>query len=109
VKCRINLTKTKNSRHSTCCLGKQFSIDAWSENWNGISRNQSWDFSEKIEVILHEDPLITLLYIYTELSTMHQYVYSTVFMAALFVITRSWKNSHPTSREWIQIGGSFTQ
>ena len=38
---------------------------------------------------------------YIKLSTMHKYVYS-VFIAALFVIARSWKNSHPTSRERIQ-------
>ena len=38
---------------------------------------------------------------YTKLSTMHTYVFS-VFIAALFVIARSWKNSHPTSIERIQ-------
>ena len=38
---------------------------------------------------------------YIKLSTMHKYVYS-VFIAALFIIARSWKNSHPTSRQWIQ-------
>jgi hypothetical protein len=38
---------------------------------------------------------------YIKLSTMHKYVYS-VFKAALSIIARSWKNSHPTSRQRIQ-------
>ena len=48
------------------------------------------------------------MYRYIKLSTMHKYVYS-VFIAALFIIARSWKIVTPHPDNGYKKGGSFTQ
>jgi hypothetical protein len=50
-----------------------------------------------------EDPAIHLLGIYPDVPTGKTDTYSTVFIAALFIIARSWKEpSCPSIEEWIQ-------
>jgi hypothetical protein len=55
-------------------------------------------------IILLEDQAILLLGIYTEdVPTCNKDTYSTVFIAALFIISRSWKEPRcPSAKEWIQ-------
>jgi hypothetical protein len=56
-----------------------------------------------LEVDLPEDPAIPLLGIYPKVAPpCHRGTCSTMFIAALFVITRSWKPRCPTTEEWIQ-------
>jgi hypothetical protein len=59
---------------------------------------------QKIGHSTPEDPAIPLLGIYREDDlTRNKDTYSTMFIAALFIITRSWKEPRcPSTEEWIQ-------
>jgi hypothetical protein len=61
-------------------------------------------FLRKLDIILLEDPVISLLGIYPEdVPTGNKNTYSIMFIAALFIITRSWKEPRCSStEEWIQ-------
>jgi hypothetical protein len=54
--------------------------------------------------VLPEDPAIPLLGIYLEdAPTCHKDTYSSLFIAALFIIARSWKEPRcPLTEEWTQ-------
>jgi hypothetical protein len=63
-----------------------------------------WQFLRKLDIVLQKDPSIPLLDIYSEdISTGKKDTCSTIFIAALFIIARSWKEPRclPTE-EWIQ-------
>ena len=57
-----------------------------------------------MDIVLREDPAIPLLGIYPEdVPTCKKDACSTMFIAALFVIARSWKEPRcPSTDEWIQ-------
>ena len=57
-----------------------------------------------MDIVLPEDPAIPLLGIYPEdVPTCNKDTYSTMFIAALFIIARSWKEPrYPSTEEWIQ-------
>ena len=57
-----------------------------------------------MDIVLPEDPAIPLLGIYPEdVPTVKKDTCSTMFIAALFVIARSWKEPRcPSTEEWIQ-------
>jgi hypothetical protein len=63
-----------------------------------------WRFLRKLDIVLPEDPAIPLLGIYPEdVPTGKKDTCSTMFIAALFIIARSWKESRcPSTEEWIQ-------
>jgi hypothetical protein len=71
-------------------------------SWYNHSGNQFG--GSKLDIILPEDPAIPLLGIYPKDSpTYNKDTCSTVFVAALFIIARSWKESRcPSTEEWIQ-------
>jgi hypothetical protein len=51
-----------------------------------------WQFLKKLNIVLSEDPAISLLGIYPEdAPTCNKDTCSTMFIAALFIIVRSWK------------------
>ena len=58
----------------------------------------------QLDTILLEDPEIPLLGIYAEdVLTCNKNTCSTMFIAALFIIARSWKEPRfPSAEEWIQ-------
>ena len=58
----------------------------------------------KLDIVLLEDPVIPLLGIYPEdAPTCNKDTCSTMFIAALFIIARSWKEPRcPTTEEWIE-------
>jgi hypothetical protein len=58
----------------------------------------------KLDIVLPEDPAIALLGIYPEdVPTGNKDTCSTMFIAALFIIARSWtKPICPSTEEWIQ-------
>jgi hypothetical protein len=82
---------------------KHFSITHGIANWHNHSENQS-DCSWKIEIDLPEDPAIALLGINPkDVSQYYRGKCSTIFIEALSVIGRSWKQPRcPTTEEWIQ-------
>jgi hypothetical protein len=57
-----------------------------------------------LDIVLPEDPAIPLLGIYPEdFPTSKKDTYSTMFIKALFIIARSWKEPRcPSTEEWIQ-------
>jgi hypothetical protein len=57
-----------------------------------------------LDIVLPEDPPIPLLGIYPEdVPTGKKDTCSTIFIAALFIIARSWKEPRcPSTEEWIQ-------
>ena len=63
-----------------------------------------WQFLKKLGMTLPEDPVIPLLGIYPEdSSACNKNTCSTMFIAALFVVARSWKEHRcPSTEEWIQ-------
>jgi hypothetical protein len=68
------------------------------------SGNQSGSSSEIRILLLLVDPAIPLLGIYPEdVTTGNKDTCSTVFLAALFIIVRSWKEPrYPSTDEWIK-------
>jgi hypothetical protein len=63
-----------------------------------------WWFLRKLNIVLPEDPAISLLVIYPEdAPTCNKDICSTMFIAASFIIARSWKEPRcPSIDEWIQ-------
>ena len=63
-----------------------------------------WRFLRKLEIGLPEDPTIPLLRIYPkDAQPCHRGMCSTMFIVALLVIARSWKqHRYPRTEEWIQ-------
>jgi hypothetical protein len=63
-----------------------------------------WQFHRKLDIILPEDLVILLLSIYLENApTCNKDTCSTMFIAALFIIARNWKEPRcPSTEEWIQ-------
>jgi hypothetical protein len=61
-------------------------------------------FLRKLDILLSEDPAIPLLGIYPEdLPTCNKDTCSTMLIAALFIIARTWKEPRcPSTEEWIQ-------
>ena len=57
-----------------------------------------------MDIVLQEDPAIPFLGIYPEYVPLgDKDTCSTMFIAALFIITRSWKEPRcPSTEEWIQ-------
>jgi hypothetical protein len=64
----------------------------------------SLGFLRKLNIVLQEDPAILLLGIYPEdVPTGNKDICSTMFIAALFIIARSWKELRcPSTEEWMQ-------
>jgi hypothetical protein len=63
-----------------------------------------WRFLRKLDIILLKDPAIPLLSIYPEkVPTGNENTCSTIFITALFIIARSWKEPRcPSTEKWIQ-------
>ena len=61
-------------------------------------------FLRNLDIVLPEDPAIPLLGIYAEdAPTCNKDTCSTMFIAALFIKARSWKEPRcPSTEEWIQ-------
>ena len=62
-----------------------------------------WSFFKKLKIELPYDPAIPLLGIYTEKTIIQKESCTTMFIAALFTITRTWKQPKcPLTDEWIK-------
>jgi hypothetical protein len=103
----VRIAKVKNSR---CWLGcgereRETLLHCW---WDcklvQILWKSVWQFLRKLNIVLPKDPAIPLLGIYPEdAPTYNKNTCSTMFIAALFIIARSWKEPRcPSAKEWIQ-------
>ena len=74
-------------------------LQAGTTTWKSV-----WWFLRKLDIVLLEDPAIPFLVIYPEdVPTGNKDTCSTMFIAALFIIARSWKEPRcPSTEEWIQ-------
>ena len=62
-----------------------------------------WRFLKKLELELPYDPEIPLLGIHTEETRIERDTYTPMFIAALFIIARTWKQPRcPSADEWIR-------
>jgi hypothetical protein len=92
----IRMVKVKTSGDSTCwqgCGERGTLLHFW---WDckllKPLRKSIWRFIRKLEIDLPEDSAIPLLGIYTKVAPpCHRGTCSTMFIPALFVIARSWK------------------
>jgi hypothetical protein len=104
----VRMAKIKNSGDSRCwqgCGERGTLLHFW---WDcklvqPLSKSV-WRFLRKLDIVLLEDPAIPLLGIYPEnVPTSKKDTCSTMFIAALFVKARSWKEPRcPSTEEWIQ-------
>jgi hypothetical protein len=99
------MAKIKNSGDSRCWWerGKRETLlHCWWDCklvqplWKSV-----WWFFRKLEIVL---PAIPLLGMYpNDTPTYNKDIHSTVFLAVLFIIARSWKQPRcPSTEEWIQ-------
>ena len=104
----VRMAKIKNSGDSRCWWGlgeRGTFLHCWWDcklvqpPWKSV-----WWFLRKLDIVLPEDPAIPLLGIYPEdVPTCNKNIYYTMFIAALFIIARSWKEPRcPSTEEWIQ-------
>ena len=62
-----------------------------------------WRFLKNLKIELPYDPAIPLLGIHTEETRIERDTYTPVFIAALFIIARTWKQPRcPSADEWIR-------
>ena len=62
-----------------------------------------WRFLKKLEIELPYDPAISLLGIYTEETRSERDMCTPMFIKALFIIARTWKQPrYPSADEWIR-------
>ena len=62
-----------------------------------------WRFLKKLKIELPYDPAIPLLSIYPEKTIIQKETCTTMFIAALFTIARTWKQPKcPSTDEWIK-------
>ena len=69
-----------------------------------------WRFLKKLKIELPYDPAIPLLGIYTEKTIVQKESHTTMFVAELFTIARTWKQPKcPLTYEWIKRRGTYIQ
>jgi hypothetical protein len=104
----VRMSKIKNSGDSRCwrgCGERGTLLHFWWDCrlvqplWKSV-----WRFLRKLDIVLPEDPAISLLGIYSEdAPTGKKDTCSTMFIAALFIIARSLKEPRcPSTEKWIQ-------
>ena len=104
----IRMAKIKNSGFSRCwwrygewgtLLHCWWDCKLVQPLWKSV-----WQFLRKLVILPLEDPAIPLLSIYPEdVPTGKKHTCSTMFIAALFIIARTWKEPRcHSTEEWIQ-------
>ena len=68
-----------------------------------------WRFLQKLKIELPYDPTILHLGIYPNKTIIQKDAFTPVFTAALFTITKTWKQPKcPSTGEWIKMGFIYT-
>ena len=98
------IKKTKNNKYWRGCGEKGMLLHCWWECkliqplWKTV-----WRFLKKLEIKSPYGPAIPLLGIYPEESKIEKDTCIPLFIAALFTIARTWKQSRcPSTDEWIK-------
>jgi hypothetical protein len=104
----VRMANIKNSGDSRCwggCGERGTLLHCWWDCklaqplWKSV-----WRFLRKLDIVLLVDPAILFLGIYPEdVPTGNKSTCSSMFISALFIIARSWKEPRcPSTEEWIQ-------
>jgi hypothetical protein len=94
----VGMAKTKNSCNSIWCRGcgtRGTLLHCWWE-YKLVQPHSKpiWQFLRKLEIVLPQNPAIPFLNIYPkDVSPSHKDMCSSMFIAALFVISRKWRQS----------------
>jgi hypothetical protein len=92
----VRMAKIKNSGESRCwggCGEKGTLLHWWDCKLVQPLWKSVWQFLRKLDIVLLEDPTIPLLGIYPEdVPIGKKGTCSTMFIAAFFIIARSWNN-----------------
>ena len=111
MRCHLTLVRmavTKKSANNKCwkgCGEKGIVLPCWYE-YKLVQplQNTVWSFLKKRKIKLPYDPTIPLLGKYLEKTIIQKDVCTPVFIAALFPIAKSYKQSkYPQAREWIGV------
>jgi hypothetical protein len=112
----VRMAKIKNSGENRCWQGygeRRKLLHCW---WDCKLVQPFWKSIRwclrKLDIVLSEDPVIPLMGIYPgDAPTCNKDTYSTIFIAALFIIARtSIEPRCPSTEEWIQkMWYTFTQ
>ena len=99
-----NIKKSANNRCWNGCGEKGTLLHCWWECKLGQSLWRIvWKFLKKLKIELPYDPTIPLLDIYLEKTIIQKESCTTMFIAALFTIVRTWKQPKcPSTDEWIK-------
>jgi hypothetical protein len=104
----VRMAKIKNSGDSRClreCGERGTLLYCW---WDcklvQPILKSVWQFIRKLDIVILEDPEIPLMGMYPEdVPTGNKDTCSTMFLAALSIIARSWKEPRdPSTEEWIK-------
>ena len=105
---QVRMAKIKNSGENRCWRGYE-ERGTLLHCWWGCKLVQPlwksvWQFPRKLGTSLPEDRAIPLLGIYPEDSpACNKEMCSTLFIAALFIIARTWKEPrYPSTEKWMQ-------
>ena len=98
----VRMAKIKNSGDLRCWRGcgerGALLLCSWDCKLLQPLCKSVWQFLKKFNIVISEDSVIPFLGIYPEKDTC-----SSMFMAAFFIMARSWKESRcPCTEEWIQ-------
>ena len=104
----IRMAKIKNLGDSRCWQGcgdrGALLLCSWDCKLVQPLWKTVWQFLKILDIVLPEDSIIPFLGIYPEDGpTGNKDICSSMFMAAFFIMARSWKESRcPSTGEWIQ-------
>jgi hypothetical protein len=97
----VKMKNSGDSRYWQGCGERGTLLHCW---WDCKLVQPLWLFLRKLDIVLWEDSAIPLMGIYPEdAPTCNKDTCSIMFIAALFIIARSWKEPRcPSTEEWIQ-------
>ena len=100
----FRMAKIKNTNDNLCGVRRTLIHCWWECKLVQPLWKSAWQFLRKLGINLSQDPVIPLLDIYPRVSQSYSKdMYSTMFIAALFVIARTWKQPRcPSTEEWIK-------
>ena len=103
----VKMAAIQKSTSNKCCRGcgkKGSLLHGWWECkvvqplWKSV-----WRFVKKLEIELPDDPAVRLVGIHTEETSIERDTCTPMFITALFIIARTWKQPRcPLADEWIR-------